>query len=314
MNSAHIRFFIALLTVGVFGIPTGALYAAPKAAETNASTAKVQDATVNLFCTYKSGNKLFTASGTGVLVDERGVILTNAHVAQYFLFAKELQDDKKIKPDCSVRTGSPAKDRYDAEVLYISPAWLSETAAASEPSASGKNDFALLYVTNATKGTLPQTLSALSFDALMPAVENTNVTIAGYPTDKLKGKDLQKKLKQVSAESTIANIRSFDALKQADVLTLGPSKANAKGVSGGPILAADGDIIAIATSKSTAKKDPELRAISLPYIDRLVRVETGVSLADLIAGDLSLRAATTASSISSDMIAEMAEDLFKKRK
>ena len=43
-----------------------------------------RDAIVNIFCTTKSGGSFKPITGSGVVIDKRGIILTNAHVAQYF--------------------------------------------------------------------------------------------------------------------------------------------------------------------------------------------------------------------------------------
>src|SRR5690349_10285815 len=71
----------------------------------------ITDATVNLYCRLKAGKQLLSASGSGVFISDRGVILTNAHVAQYFLLAGE---KGRVTGWCSVRTGSRAKEAYTA--------------------------------------------------------------------------------------------------------------------------------------------------------------------------------------------------------
>ncbi|MBY0293848.1 hypothetical protein K2Q08_00780, partial [Patescibacteria group bacterium] len=40
---------------------------------------------VNIFCLTKSGGYLYPISGSGVMITKNGIILTNAHVGQYFL-------------------------------------------------------------------------------------------------------------------------------------------------------------------------------------------------------------------------------------
>lgn len=51
--------------------------------------AQVASAVVNIFCLPSGGSPLqHGATGSGVIIDHRGVILTNAHVAQHVLFPK----------------------------------------------------------------------------------------------------------------------------------------------------------------------------------------------------------------------------------
>src|SRR6185436_12542444 len=74
----------------------------------------VRSALVNILC-MPQGGSLRPISGSGVIIDPRGVILTNAHVAQYVL----LSESPQINLTCSIRTGSPASPRWKAVVLYI---------------------------------------------------------------------------------------------------------------------------------------------------------------------------------------------------
>ena len=72
-----------------------------------------REALVNVFCTTKSGGSFKPTTGSGVIIDERGVILTNAHVAQYYLLEDYLVEDFV---SCVIRTDSPAspEDRFPA--------------------------------------------------------------------------------------------------------------------------------------------------------------------------------------------------------
>ena len=79
----------------------------------------VKDALVNIFCQYKTEEYIRTTTGTGFFINQKGVILTNAHVAQFLL----LDDAKDTveETECVIRTGDPATPKYHAELLYISP-------------------------------------------------------------------------------------------------------------------------------------------------------------------------------------------------
>src|SRR3989338_8875222 len=79
----------------------------PSALELNALA---RAATVNIFCAMEDSD---AASGSGVVIDERGIILTNAHIAQYFLL--DTYRGKEFV-SCTIRTGSPAKETYKGEL------------------------------------------------------------------------------------------------------------------------------------------------------------------------------------------------------
>src|SRR3989344_2224120 len=67
--------------------------------------ANARAALVNVLCVTKIGGPFAPISGSGVIVDSRGVVLTNAHVGQFFLL-RDFRERGFI--DCVVRTGSPA--------------------------------------------------------------------------------------------------------------------------------------------------------------------------------------------------------------
>src|SRR5690606_9170954 len=89
--------------------------------EKSAATAtNTIDALVNIYCTFVTATHIRTTTGTGFFVNSNGVILTNAHVAQFLLLEKT---DALGEAECLIRTGNPAAPRYHAELLYIPPAW-----------------------------------------------------------------------------------------------------------------------------------------------------------------------------------------------
>jgi S1-C subfamily serine protease len=293
--------FLALLLLA----PGGSALAAKKAPAPDSVT----DATVNLYCRLKAGKKTYSASGSGVFVGDRGVILTNAHVAQYFLLA---EDKGAVRGWCSVRTGSPAKDRYTAAVLYIPPTWAAENASAlkkRQPKGSGENDFALLYVTGAKKGTLPASFPALSVE--QAAAVGEAVTLAGYPTEKLDFDQIRAKLKLVQADSTITDIGGYTT-GASDVLTIASSKAGSQGVSGGPVANAADKLLGIVTTKSTKKDDRTVRAISVSYIARSIELQTGFPFSSFLTGDFASRAFITLALLPSDTIDTIRSGFLKK--
>jgi S1-C subfamily serine protease len=277
-------------------------------------TQDVADATVNLYCRTKTGRKIISTSGSGVFVSDRGVILTNAHVAQYFLLG---DTEKKVSTQCSVRAGSPARERYRASVLYFPPLWVEKNAdelAKKQPKGTGEEDFALLYITGAKKGTLPDHFPVLAVDTTGTAGEDAAVTITGYPTEKLGFDGVQRKLAMTSASSTITGTNGFGRSGSADVLTLAPSAAGSHGISGGPVLDTDGEVIGIAVAKGAAENDRTLRAITLSYIERIVRTRSAFPLDILLAGDFAAEARISDRALPPDTRTIIANALLKQKK
>lgn len=297
----------------VFTAPTALAASSKKVAieETIEAPDILKNATVNLYCRLKSGKKTFSSSGSGVLISDRGVILTNAHVAQYFLLPAE---KGKITGWCSVRTGSPAKETYTASVLYLPSVWVEDNAAELKkkvPKGSGKNDFALLYITGVKKGALSEKFPALPLG--FESTEQSAVTILGYPTEKLSFDKVRSKLGLVAASSTITNIQSFDRNGLADVIALASSAAGSNGVSGGPVVDEQGDVIGIVSTKSVAKDSRALRAITLSYINRAIVSQTHLPLNALLSGDLKARVEITKTQLSGELLKIISNGLLKKK-
>ena len=130
---------------------------------------------VNIFCTTKEGSVLNSITGSGVMIDRRGIILTNAHIAQFFL----LEDYKREGyMNCLIRMGAPAKPAFKAEPIYISLPWIEKNAhtlVEENPKGTGEDDFALLRITESVGSgiTIP------SIFAYMTPDMNESTLIAG---------------------------------------------------------------------------------------------------------------------------------------
>lgn len=273
----------------------------------------IQDSTVNLYCRLRTRGKTFGLSGSGVFISNRGVILTNAHVAQYFLLEGK---EGKVTGRCSVRTGSPAKERYAASILYFPSTWVEKNAeelSKKSPRGTGESDFALLYVTGAKKGSLPEKFPALPIDLSGNTTDQETVTIAGYPSEKMNFNEVRNKLSMVVASSTTTNTRSLKGSQLTDVLTIASSEAGGTGISGGPVVVKSGEVIGIVTSKSMAKNSGTLRAITLSYIDRTLQSQANLSLNSLLTGDFAAQANSVYAIPSSEIIKIITKGLTGKK-
>ncbi len=242
-------------------------------------------ALVNIFCVPQGGS-LRPISGSGILVNPRGVILTNAHVAQYVL----LSQDPRVNLSCFVRTGSPAAIHFKAHVLYIPSSWVHAHAQDinnPHPTGTGEHDYALLFITGPENGsTLPS-----SFPYLEPDVREAisfigdSVLVASYPAE-LAGGSVQSNLFPVSSITQVAKFFTFE-VGTPDVFSVGGVIGAQGGSSGGGVVNAWRRLVGVLTTTSDAATTAErdLRAISLFYIDTDLRAQTGQGLAEWLAKD-----------------------------
>ncbi len=222
---------------------------------------------VNIFCTAKSGNGVHGASGTGVIIDSRGLILTVAHVGEYFLLA----DGTRSAPvTCVIRKGSPATDAYDAKLVYLSPSWLSanaNTLIETAPKGTGENDFAVLAITGSHTDTpLPTSFPSISLGTDVPKV-GERVVIGAYAAQYLGSTDVKTSLYPTLVFDPITNRYTFSTTT-IDLISIKGTAAAQEGSSGGALVDEHNQIVGlIATSKvAGALSDHVLNAISSRHI------------------------------------------------
>lgn len=247
---------------------------------------------VNILCLPQIGLK--GISGSGVIVDSRGVILTNSHIGQYFLLKDYLTPGNV---DCVVRTGSPAQSTYTAKLLYLPPAWVAANASqltAIQASGTGENDYSFLLITGRTDpaAALPTSFTAVAMEAGYPDIGDP-MLLAAYPAGFLSGQIIEKSLYASSAFAYVTQLFSFDDTQQVDLFSIGGSVVSQAGSSGGAaVRATDGKlagIIVTATSAaSTGERD--LRAISTSHIDKSLIAGGQGGILGLLSGDIAAKA------------------------
>ena len=250
------------------------------------STAR--QALVNILCQPRAGGSLRPISGSGVIIDPRGVILTNAHVAQYVL----LSEDPSIDLSCTIRTGSPAYPTWTAAVLYIPPAWVRAHVAElneEHPRGTGEYDYALLYILgNVNDSGRPTSFPALSADTRhLIGFSGDSVILAAYPAEFAGGITVQKDLYAASAFTTIKQLLTIGG-ETVDELSLGGTITAQSGSSGGAVVNEWGRLIGliVTTSAGATTAERNLNALTLYYIDQNLMAQTGKDLASFLAGDL----------------------------
>ncbi|MBX4192584.1 serine protease [Candidatus Parcubacteria bacterium] len=272
-----------------------------------------RSAVVNILCTGNS--KIRTASGSGIVIDPRGVILTNAHIGQFFL----LHDyPTKNSVNCVVRTGSPATPAYYATLLFLPPTWIDANAqkiTAEEATGSGKNDYTFLLVTSLYDGSpVPPFLPSISYTTEEPD-SGDPMLLAAYPSASLSNKTIFNNLHVTSTFTIVKKLYSYTPPTHVDLFSIGSTTISEGGASGGAaVRASDGKVMGLITLASNAEEitDRDLRALSLAYINRSLVAEHETGIAQLLSGDLHKKAEAFEKFIAPDETKELVDQLEQK--
>ncbi len=245
---------------------------------------KAERAVVNIYCTSQSGNLITIVTGSGVIIDPRGIILTNAHVADHFLLNDYLKDPNK---SCLIRRGSPAAAAYRADLIYISSSWLrlygQNINDVYQPQETGAGDYALLAIIGTSGGaSLPSTFSYVAPQVTADSLSvGTSVLGIGYPANSLSSAAVVRNLLIKSSALNITATYTFNSNNGKDLIRTNSSVIAERGSSGGGILNQNGDLIALIATTVTDSGNTslqDLQAITLNYINSDIRNETGFSL------------------------------------
>lgn len=256
----------------------------PKPIETLNSEAR--SALVNILCETASGS-FRSISGSGVIIDPRGVILTNAHIAQHVL----LSESPEMGLTCTIRSGAPAAGRWVARVLYIPPVWVESHAheiRTSRPTGTGEHDYALLLVAGSLDGVPLSAFPYLPIDTREAiGFQDDRVLVASYPAEFLGDIAAKFNLYPVTSVATIGRLFTF-VEKTVDLISLGGIVGAQSGSSGGAIVNMWGRLIGLiaTTSEGDTTATRDLRALTLSYIDRDLTAQTQVDLRVILGGDV----------------------------
>lgn len=263
----------------------------PQLVSFNVINEKTRTALVNILCRPQNNTTpVHGTAGSGVIIDPKGVVLTNAHLASIYL-VKNYPSENTI--DCVLRTGSPARNTYKAELLYLSPHWIENNKNAiieESPIGTGENDFALLRITEMTDpgAVLPSIFSFLPYEIEEASIAvGEPVLIAGYPASFLGSIAVQKDLSITSTVAPITKLYTFTEEGLLDLVSVGSSILAQKGSSGGAIVRGSGSLSGLVVTNSTGETTSErkLHAITLAHINRVLQKETGFDLQTFLARD-----------------------------
>lgn len=233
-----------------------------------ASETLLQNAIVNIICVQGGGLK--GSSGSGVVIDPRGIILTVAHVAQHFL----LRDyPEPGTGSCYIRTGSPARNAYTAELVYISPSWIAEndsTFLSARPRGTGEDDFAFLALTGSLSGASTGALPHIPLAPPGTDVEiGDRVGTASYAAEFLTSSEVRSSLYPTIRFAPIDDVFTF-ARNTIDIFSVAAGSAAQEGSSGGVVMNEDRQAIGVISTR-TVKPDLSLRTLQALTPDHLRR-------------------------------------------
>ncbi len=251
-----------------------------------AELSRLRNSIVNILC-ISHVKPLRSTSGSGVIVDSRGIVLTVAHVAQSLLLEHELGAEKI---SCTIRTGSPAVNAYTARPIYVSEDWIKDnptTLISSQPTGTGEHDYAFLAITGSAGKTIPSSFPAVAL-ATTDARGGDRVYIGSYGAQDLTSTQVRTSLRPTLVESSVKTRYTFRN-NTPDVLAISGSAASQSGSSGGAVVNADGQLIGLITTSEvtgdTASR--EMRVITPSYIQRSFKEDAGKTLEEYLGPNIS---------------------------
>lgn len=252
----------------------------PSAAELQAAQMELRATLVNIICVAPPTSGIHSISASGVIITPTGYVITNAHVAQYFLLSSK-------GVSCKLRTGDPAQVAYEAQLAYLPTRWVNDNLGVlvdPEPHGTGERDFAVLAITaSATKATLPPRFPYVSLATASPSAR-TPVVIGTYGAQALSLAQIASALSPTIVASTVKDLFTF-ATSTVDVLAFDGSVAAQEGSSGGGVLSFVGTLWGVVTTSGATGivADQSLSALSASYIRHEYQVATGQPLDTLLA-------------------------------
>jgi hypothetical protein len=240
---------------------------------------KIRAATVNILCTMQTGNEIAHYTGSGVVIDASGIILTNAHVAEHILL------EQAGRETCFIRTGSPASNSYKARVVYLPDAWIESNKfnlKSQSLTGNGENDYAILMLSSRVSASAPDVPLPHLVPDISDVAQGTTVTLAGYPLLSQSVSFLNSGLYSLTESSTINRVAGYNG-GSSDVINTGPTNVAAHGTSGGAIVGSSGTLIGIidAAVVDAYSGRSAVLGITLSYINRSLG-QKGKSLKSLI--------------------------------
>jgi len=146
----------------------------------------------------------------------------------------------------------------------------------------------LLYITGNTNPTLarPRSFPSIDVNTETEAVDiGDRVTVAAYPGIQTADFDIAKRTKLETDRTTVRNVFTFQRTS-VDVFSTNDTHVAQRGSSGGGIFKGDELVgLIVTTSPGSSPATLVINALTLDYVDRDLREETGKSLASYLSED-----------------------------
>lgn len=251
------------------------LLPAPPKTGLPATLTTLRGAIVNIICTSKDP-MVRSMSGSGVIFDPKGLILTNSHIAQYYLLRDTLPAGTIT---CTVRTGSPAQAAYTASPAYVSSQWVAanpRTLSTAGARGTGEHDFAVLAITgSATPLPAPKSFPYIPLSRTTPG-DDAELALGTYGAQSLSAKQVQSSLFPTLTVAKVKNRFSFGS-GQIDLIALTGSAASQQGSSGGAVANERGELIGIVTTSTQSGpiESRETRVVTAAHMRSSFKADSG---------------------------------------
>lgn len=255
----------------------------PTQSEFDLTAATLRGALVNILC-LSGRQDIHSISGSGVIIDPRGIIVTNAHIAQHFLY----MGYKSLEVSCTIRAGSPARQKYQARLMYLPEAWAlanKDILTTTNPKGSGEHDFAFLAITGSASiplEPLPETFPYIPFSTKDPS-NGLPAVVGAYAGEFVSTAQIQSSFYPTIVFGSIKEIATFVA-STIDIIIIDGSAASQSGSSGGGVARTPGELFGVITT-STRESDTSKRSlggITASYIRRSYLADTGTPFEEFI--------------------------------
>jgi hypothetical protein len=221
---------------------------------------------VNFLCRTKNGE---IAVATGVFIDPRGFLITNAHVAE----------DSTGR--CLIRKGSPAQNYVWAEMIFFP----TDYTASATSNATLRRDISIWKVVeSATKDSLPSTFPSYELDASLQVQDGTKLETFSYPAELLSYSVIINSLYMVFSET---DVEAHDSFFIQSVEGVGSQKGSSGGVLIDPYTGKlAGVIFAVSSGESKAIIDRKTYSLTPYAINETVRLQTGKNIPEYLSTPL----------------------------